>query len=47
MKYDARACHFKMDAGRVELLRCVTITVLEQDAPGQNLPAAVFLTSFL
>jgi hypothetical protein len=29
MKYDARACHFKMDAGCVELLRCVTITVLE------------------
>ena len=29
MKYDAKACHFKMDAGRVELLRCVTITVLE------------------
>jgi hypothetical protein len=29
MKYDARASHFKMDAGCVELLRCVTITVLE------------------
>lgn len=29
MKYDARAYHFKMDAGCVELLRCVTITVLE------------------
>lgn len=29
MKYDARACHFKMDAACVELLRCVTITVLE------------------
>ena len=29
MKYDARACHFKMDTGCVELLRCVTITVLE------------------
>lgn len=29
MKYDARACHFKMDAGCVKLLRCVTITVLE------------------
>ena len=47
MKYDARVCHFKMDAGCVELLRCVTITALEQDASGQNLPAAVFLTSFL
>lgn len=29
MKYDARACHFKMDASCMELLRCVTITVLE------------------